>query len=218
MRHAEAKMVLIAVICVAFVWIANGFYLPALSVYSKTLFWLYDFFQWVVFPLVIMVTLAKKYNIVPRDYGFDVGLLRLKTFLLSIAATITFYPATILVDRLVWMLSGQPEISFSFQSNFPEGTKATITWLYSALSAGIIESIFFISIPWMLWKFYKAEGKGAFILLSAFVFSLAHWEQGMHALVAAFSYGVVACLWYLGTRNIWVIIIGHTVIDLIAFS
>ena len=48
-------------------------------------------------------------------------------------------------------------------------------------------------------------------------FALMHWENGPAELAATFVYGVVSALLYRGLGNLWPLVVGHAVVDLVDF-
>ncbi|MGZ8218369.1 CPBP family intramembrane glutamic endopeptidase [Methylomagnum sp.] len=49
------------------------------------------------------------------------------------------------------------------------------------------------------------------------LFAACHSEQGLHGVIAAWVYGLVAALLYVRLRSLWPLVFGHFVIDMIEF-
>nr|WP_229506747.1 CPBP family intramembrane glutamic endopeptidase [Pseudoduganella rivuli] len=95
----------------------------------------------------------------------------------------------------------------------------SVIWIYSAVTAGIVESIFFIGLPWLLYRHVRAApSRIAFALLATTVFAVAHWEQGPHVIIGAFFSNLVACFWYFLLGTLWPVAAGHILVDLVAFA
>ena len=209
-----------ALIPVVLIWQINGFYVAALARISAPLFWLTDFIQWIVLPVTLLTFLSKKASIHPKHYGLDTSALRWQSPILgTLGVFITCYLSFSWASYLSWQWFDQPSGFFSLPSVFPSGLLGKITWLYSSFTAGIIESIFFIGLPWLLYHNIRSTpSRTAFAILASLVFAAAHWEQGPHVVVGSFSFNVVACFWFFRLGTLWPIAAGHILVDLVAFS
>ena len=210
------KTIIISLGIILLIWSMNGMYMSFLSGYSKTLFWSLDLVQWIVIPLAIIVYLSSRHGLTVDQYGLDFQQLTIKTFIWTVPATLTLYPAFFWVTDFTWELLGQPSGFFTFHNAYPEGIMGTVIWLYSALTAGIVESIFFIGLPWLLWSQLVNKNSPAFIAIISVIFAVVHWEQGLHIVTGAFVFSLAACTWYLALRNLWPVLLAHIIIDLVA--
>jgi hypothetical protein len=203
---------------VVVVWLLNGFYMAALARISVPLFWLADVVQWIVLPITLLATLSKKASLLPKNYGLDISALRWQSPIMgTLAVFVTTGLALSMMRNLAWELLGQPTGFFSWSSVFPQGMLGTIAWLYSAFAAGIVESIFFIGLPWLLYHNVRRDpSRAAFTLVSSVVFALAHWEQGPHVVIGAYFANVVACFWFFELGTLWPVAAGHILVDLVA--
>lgn len=218
MNRASNTAILVALLLVAIVWGVNGIYLSCLSRFSAVAFWMADLVQWVVLPAAILVFLARRHAVFPANYGFDPAQLRVSACLWGLVAGATFYAAFFWVRDFTFMRLGAPTGFFALEDVFPGGVMGTVVWIYSALSAGLIESIFFIGLPWLLWSRLGQSGTFSFALLCSLVFAAVHWEQGPHVVAGALAFNLVACAWYFRLRSLWPVAIGHALVDLIAFN
>jgi hypothetical protein len=218
MRSESEKAIGIAIGVVVFIWSINGVYLSALSNFSKSLFWVADITQWVVIPSIILWVLASQYQVKAREYGLVVNGEFAKFIVFGFVAAITFYPEFFGVRNMAWSMLGYTSANFSYANVYPGGWLGSITWVYSAVSAGVIESIFFISLPWLLWSTVVKKRVVLFVCISSVVFAAVHWELGIHIVAGAFVFNLAACSWYFQSRSLWPVVIGHTIIDLIAFG
>lgn len=218
MRHTANAAITISLSIVAFVWAINGVYLAWLSRHNVALFWMADLFQWIVLPLTIVLFLAKRHGVQPRQYGLDVSRLGCREMLWGGVATLTLYAAYFGVEDFAGGLLGNPVGFFVFEEVFPGGVMGTVLWLYASLTAGIVESAFFIGLPWLLWSRKYSAGALWFTLLCSLIFAGVHWEQGPHVVAAALTFNLVACAWYFRLRTLWPVVIGHVIVDLIALS
>jgi len=147
------------VLCpVIVLWLVNGFYMAALARVSVPLFWLADVVQWIVLPITLLVILSKRASLLPRNYGLDISALRWQSPVMgTLGVFVTTGLALSITRNLSWHLLGQPTGFFSLPNVFPQGLLGTIVWLYSALTAGFVESIFFIGLPWLLYHNARRE-------------------------------------------------------------
>lgn len=218
--RAQQTSVAFALAPILIVWQLNGFYMAALSKLSVPLFWLVDIGQWVVLPGLVLLFLARNAALFPAHYGLGCSTLSRQTVL---AGTLMVFAsdgvAFTLARNISWDLLGHPQGLFSFSQVFPEGLLGQVSLLYSAMTAGVIESIFFISLPWLLYRQLRAEAsRTAFAFLVSVVFAIAHWEQGPHVIVGAFAANLVSCFWFFKLRNLWPVAAGHALVDLVTLS
>lgn len=221
LNHKQKLAVGFALTLIVVVWTANGIYLAVLATRSLTLFWTADFCQWVLLPTAAALLLANTASVRPGHYGYgDIArhnrpVLAFQTLGVAVTAGLAWW----LSGRTTWALLNYPTGFFSFANVFPGGLAGRVAWLYSGISAGIVESAFFIGLPWLLYRAYRAApSRVLFTVLVSTVFALAHWEQGPHGIVAAFFFHLVACWWYFACKSLWPVAFGHTIVDLIAFA
>lgn len=216
----QINSIVLALLPVVVIWEVNGIYLAALARISVSLFWLADFIQWIVLPTTLLMFLAKKASLLPKHYGFDTVAIRWQSPILgTLGAFVTMGLAFFLTRNLSWELLGQPTGFFTFPGVFPGGLMGNIIWLYSAVTAGIVESTFFIGLPWLLYHNVRSvPSRVVFTTLASLVFATAHWEQGPHVVVGAFFSNLVACFWFFRLGTLWPVAVGHTLVDLVAFA
>lgn len=202
------------------IWLVNGVYLAALASVSVSLFWLADLCQWVLLPSVFLAFLARKVSLPPKHYGLDTAALCwqsliFRTLIVFVTDAIIFFG----VRKVSWELLGHPVSFFSFPGVFPSGPMGNVVWLYAAATAGIVESIFFIGLPWLMYQHFRVEpSRILFSILTSIVFALSHWEQGAHVVIGAFFSNLIACFWFFRFGNLWPVAVGHILVDLIAFA
>ena len=126
--------------------------------------------------------------------------------------------AFLVARNLSWRVLGPSPGSFQLVQLFPQGLAGVAVQIYAAVSAGLVESIFFIGLPW-LWYMNARQhpSERHFTLAVSAIFALAHWEHGRHIVIAAFFSHLVMCRWFLLWRTLWPVVLGHTMIDLAAF-
>lgn len=126
--------------------------------------------------------------------------------------------AFLVARNLSWRVLGPSPGSFQLVHLFPQGLTGAAMQIYAAISAGLVESIFFIGLPWLLYaSAHQHPSEMRFMLTVSAIFALAHWEQGRHIMIAAFFSHLVMCRWFLLWRTLWPVVLGHTMIDLAAF-
>lgn len=196
----------------------NGFYLPALERLGAPLFWCVDVLSWIVLPAVLLLLLLQRWQIRPRDYGFAPPQESLPRFVFfTLLTTLTLGAVFFGVRNHALPLFGYPAAVFQFEDMEKAGFSGYVIWIYSALSAGFVESIFYIGLPWLACSRWRPVSPWLFALVSGFVFASVHWEQGPHVLMAAFAYGLAACVWFFRLRTLWHVALAHTLIDLYFF-
>ena len=104
---------------------------------------------------------------------------------------------------------------FTYQSTLPGGLFHYLVVIYYGLTAGFVEEITFRGLPWAILNARSGSGHvRTYVLVSSFSFAAIHWENGTPELIAAFGFGVVAALLYLKLKNLWPMIIAHSLIDI----
>ena len=91
-----------------------------------------------------------------------------------------------LPNRLVWAFSGYPTPEFSYGTAIPSGSLHFPVVFYMSFSAGLMESVFLLALPWFFWRQNPviAPHRTLFACASSIVFASIHWEQGLHGVVA----------------------------------
>lgn len=209
-----------SLIPVLLVWQLNGFYLPALGSRGVPTFWAVDGLQWIVLPALLLGLLAHKAALRPSHYGLvplgkNLWPLTGQGLMVFVTAGLAFLVAR----NLSWRVLGPSPGSFQLVQLFPQGLAGAALQIYAAVSAGLVESIFFIGLPWLLYASARQHpSEMRFTLCVSTIFALAHWEHGRHGVIAAFFAHGVMCRWFLHWRTLWPVVLGHTLIDLAAFS
>jgi len=126
-RHQQSAIAW-TLLPVIVIWQINGLYLPALAQVSVAAFWLADLCQWILLPSVLMTALATL-----RWQSLMFG-----TLLVFLTMGLAFVGAR----NISWTRLGHPTGFFSFPGVFPSGLMGGVVWLYSAVTAGTVESIF----------------------------------------------------------------------------
>ena len=215
----QRALVAWALMPVLAVWQLNGLYLPALGRMGTLLFWVADGFQWLVLPAVLLGLLAHQAVLRPQHYGLtppgkSLWPLAGRGLMVFISAGLVFLVAR----NLSWRVLGPSPGGFEWAQFFPQGLAGTAVQIYAAVSAGLVESIFFIGLPWLWYANARQHpSELRFTLAVSAIFALAHWEQGRHIVIAAFFSHLVMCRWFLLWRTLWPVVLGHTMIDLAAF-
>ena len=212
----------ILVAAVTPVWLIallDGYYLGELLRWNLAAFWLQDFIHWVIVPGCIVLWLRGRWNISPPDYGLSWPPAKVADLVwISIIVGIALYVAWFFPKRFAWTILDHPLPYFQLGDAMPTNELRFPLVVYLALTAGLVESIFFIGLPWLaLTRIAKAPSKVKFTILTSQIFALTHWEQGVHSVVGAFFFGLVACASYFRLRDLWPAVLAHTAIDLIAF-
>lgn len=189
--------------------------------YSATIFWVFVEFFSLIVPLAGIVFLWKRLGVQPRLYGMAFPL-RVNRDLLALSAVcallllLAYWPAS----KIAWRFISH---DVSAANNYAytvllENDVFRIPIIgFLSLQAGIFESIVFIGWPWILFaKFLRTSiGVVAFVLLSSIFFSVSHYGNGVPEVVATFFFGLMAASLYLKIRDLWPIVFGHTIVNLI---
>ncbi|MGH8492773.1 MAG: CPBP family intramembrane glutamic endopeptidase [Moraxellaceae bacterium] len=211
------------VIITAFI---NGWYLPAMAAWGLHWFWAVDMLQWVFLPLGLVIVLERR-DLPPSAYGFAKPSGHPAHFVLA-TVLVALTLAAVYFGIRPWALKvfGPAPAGFQFENVELTGLAGRVLWLYAGFTAGFVESVFYIGLPWLACQRWRAgPDKQApawltptvFTLFSSLLFASVHWEQGYSGMVAAFAFGLAACLWFFRLGSLWQIALAHTLIDLYTF-
>lgn len=208
-----------------FFWIfcfLNGFFNPYLS-NNISLFLVIDSFYWIIFPLINIYYLIFIRKIISfTDLGFTRSIFNKKSILLIIFLSLL---VAIFLNNSYSSLSNYLYNifpinyfqSFSYRTVISKlGDKAIYLTFIFAFTAGFVEEIYYRSIL----KILISEGKYhiiKYIIISSILFSVNHWEGGIINIISTLYFGFVCSLLYVIFKNIWPLIIGHTITDIIGF-
>lgn len=218
--HRQQRVVACALLPVLAVWQANGLYLPTLAQGGMHLFWMADLCQWVVLPTALVWLLARAASLRPRHYGLaapamDWRILAWRALAVFVTAGLAFLVAR----NLAWTVIRPPASSWPLAQMFPGGLVGAAARAYAAVSAGLVESIFFIGLPWLLYASCRPRpSQQWFVLTVSAIFASTHWEQGGHLVVAAFFAHLVLCAWFFRWGTLWPVVFGHSMVDLASFA
>jgi hypothetical protein len=216
----QQRVVACALLPVLAIWQANGLYLPALAQGGMHLFWMADLCQWVVLPAALLWLLSCKASLRPSHYGLAVSAMDWRTLAWqALAVFVTAGLAFLVARNLAWRVLGPSAGSSPLAQMFPGGLAGAATRVYAAFSAGLVESIFFIGLPWLLYASLRPRpSRQWFTLALSAIFASAHWEQSGHLVTAAFFAHLVLCAWFFRWGTLWPVVFGHSMVDLASFA
>lgn len=158
MKQELDQTIAISLAAMAFVGFINGVYVSVLARNSTLLFWLADLAHWIILPTLLLRNLWQKHGIAPAQFGFALPTINLKWLAVVLAASLTLHLAFVLSLYGAEHLFGDMGRIFSLANAMPKGRAGDIAWVYSAVTAGVVESAFFIGLPWLLWTRLKTGG------------------------------------------------------------
>jgi len=204
-----------------FIALINGFYLD--DVYQSNIItaWVYDTSQFVILPFTLLFILYKYYGIRPSDYGiiiptnnFNRNTLIQKAILYAALLEILYFVTYKFTDMYI------PDKHYmGYLSLIPTGILKLPVVFYMSITAAVVEEIVYRGIPFMLFKKHKEykHFNSLFIIITASLFSLVHWENGIPDLAATFVFGIFAAMLYLNYNNLIPLIFAHFVGDFVTF-
>lgn len=222
--------------------IGDGFFLPQL-VHHPALYYAYFITLYILTPSALLFYFNRQFQVLPEAYlfagqriiyrGWELAAITFWwTFILCIVfplgePLLTFALALVL-KPLHWALSlwvGLPEFSLEFDSVFghisalPDNflLRIIVTVIIS-FAAGLFEEIFFRGLlRQVIAALFGASAVKTYIIGSAMIFGLAHWEQGSTGLFDATAFGLCAAYLYLKLGDLRPLILAHALIDLYIF-
>lgn len=191
----------------------NGLYLPALAGVRPALYWSADVLQFVVVPAVAFGLLTRRGGFHPRELGFN----RInphgswaRTIGIVVLVTVSYWVAYEPVLALARSFFASTEASVPFVDVLPQSQPwRWLAVLYASGSAALVEETVFRSIPWRYFSSRLRSPRIPYILVTSFLFAAIHSEQGLPAVIAAGSLGIVAAVLYTRIQNVWPFVVAH---------
>ena len=215
--HARlARAVAIAASPYLVLSVTSGYFWHVLR-QRPTLFWLFDVFRFVVLPSLTLIWLAKARRVGPGRYGLaSTNRENVIHLILSVMAlTFVLHIVLLLSDSLVAVVLNQSFTRSRYEDLITDGPLRVPVIAYLALSAGIVEEIFFRGLPLLYVESrFAVLPLAAYVLGTSSVFAVCHLGHGWQDFVAALAYGLVASALYVRLRNLWPLVGSHVLVDL----
>jgi membrane protease YdiL (CAAX protease family) len=221
-RLSRADIILLACGPYTVLFILDGYFRHSLYSYSPALYWLFDGIKFVLLPAAILIWLGRRHGITPARYGMR-AVAENESWVhflgLTIFIAIMLYAVYIATHLFTWIILDFPESTAFYKSIRPDGLLRVPVVLYYAITAGVVEEIFWRALPllYLSERFGKQLPKGAYVVTTAILFGAAHWENGPHEALATCIFGMFASAFYLKLRDLWPLIGAHTLIDVWGF-
>ena len=87
------------------------------------------------------------------------------------------------------------------------------TILFFAVTAGVVEEFYYRGLCRELFC-QDTRNQTLYVLVSASLFAVAHWEGGTNSIAVSFLMGIFLAGSYLRIRNLWPLVAGHIAVDL----
>lgn len=184
-------------------------------------YWGFELAIWIAVPLWVLSATLRLPGCRFADLGFHTVLPRFRGLPAVAAASLIFAPICyFLYDTAVDIFeSAFPGGGFfGYESVIPEtGLPRYAVIAYLASSAGFVEEFLYRGLLYRaMLEFHRPEV--LFVIVSPLLFSLVHWESGAANLFATWVFGLFMAGAYLALRNLWPLIAGHVLTDLLWFS
>ena len=185
------------------------------------LYWSFELLIWVVVPAVILLIALRTPGASLAGFGFHGAILRFRGPAAVIMTSIALAPLCFFFYRVTygifetWFPGGG---FFEYESVIPKaGPSRHLVIAYFALSAGLVEEFLFRGLLYRAAQGFKRPVTW-FVVVSPLLFSLVHWESGLANLGATWAYGLLMAGAFLWLRNLWPLIAGHILTDLLWFA
>lgn len=224
---SRADAILIASLSHILISFVDGFFKEPLYRYSEHAFWIFDFIKFVAIPVVVLVWLDRAFSIAPASYGLRSGskpenwfyFLGLTVFL-AIVLNLVYQGVQHFAWIIVWRVFHPAPVPVFYKSLVPDGLLHYPTALYFAATAGFTEEVFFRGLPllYMKERFGNTKPIWIYVVVTSVLFAAAHWENGLHEIIATFTYGIASSVLYLKLRDLWPLVGAHALIDFRTFG
>lgn len=220
-RISTANAVLLACAAHISLSIADGFFKAPVYTYSPWAFWAFDAFKFVVVPAIALAWLWIVFSLKPSSYGLRKQTAEdwFRIALLAIVLAVALNFIYLLTSRrmLAWIGSIGSQ-DFHYASLVQDGSWRFPAALYFGLTAGFVEEISFRGLPLLYLRERNIKPDWRYALVTSVLFAAAHWENGVHELVATFVFSVAAGVAYLKLKDLWPLVGAHALIDVWNFS
>ena len=217
------SILLIAILPSFALGMLNEFYLEPAYQLSKALFYLADALQFVAIPMLVWFLVLRPANIQPKDFGLRLPILGAKPVEaagLFLFVAFLLWAAYASVDAIAYRFLWKDAGIFGYGTVIPKSFPFNaLVIVYFSLTAALVEEVVFRGLTWNVFSSAvpAAWQKPAYIIISSLLFAIIHSEQGSHGMISAFAFGLVAAALYANLRNLWPLIFGHFVCDVISF-
>jgi membrane protease YdiL (CAAX protease family) len=203
-------------------YLLNGFYNPILAA-TPARFWAVEVTTWIVMPTAILLIARQRALIASQNLGPNADVLNAPRPMVLALLVILFSVGLYYLDRasvrlgLIWWPNNPGAIPFQYGQMLPRpgprtGWLRLLALLHYCITAGVVEEIYYRG---MMRRLFSPGWKGAagFLIVSSVIFTAVHFEGGLVRMFEALTWGAVAGLLYLGTGNLWPLILAHVIVD-----
>ena len=205
----------------------NGFYNPGLMAYP-TAFWSSDILTLAVMPPLLYAWGLRRGLFTNRDLGLHFQFpgrgskagFAAAMIVMPLAVFYGFWFLTWLGNYLHYRFftAGADHFVFDFSMAVSgQGIQRIAIIAYFSITAGLVEEFYYRALPRLFFKSSPFQ-LVLYLLFSSVIFALIHWEGGQVKLFVTFCLGLILAGSYLITRNLWPLIFGHLVADVLLFS
>jgi membrane protease YdiL (CAAX protease family) len=185
-------------------------------------YWIVDIISWIFLPLAMYFWGIHRGLFTNAEIGFHPyvsGRIHYTCILVLILSPIIYFAhgySRAIAMRIIPTNYGAVNFGYG-QVVASYGGPKFLMLFYFAVTAGLVEEFFYRGVMYKLICMRKRRFI-MYVFISSLVFSSVHWELGVQFLLSHFLWGLVMGSIYYKIRNIWPLVFGHTIIDLIAFS
>ncbi len=186
--------------------------------------WIADVATKVLLPSILLWVTHRFAGIDSTRYGLSTGstspgreLLSgsiISFFILYFADLIGAGIGRLLANHVSWFPA-----FYSYTQLIPErGIERVLAAIYLALSAGIIEEIFYRGLLFVLVSQITRVRNNfvfSYVALSSVLFAIVHWGGGLINMVEALAFGLAASILYVKFRDLKSLIVAHFLVDIV---
>ena len=202
-------------------FVSDGLWKPGLLRGPYINFWLYDIAAWLVLPTLLLAALHNTTSLAPKDYGLSADLGWKDLAYVLPLPLFALFSVNVVASAVANGVLGYPEAPFSYITALKAlGSLWIVGTIYLAATAGFWESIVWIGLPWFALSrtlSTSVTARRLFTIISATLFAVAHFENGLPNAIGAFFFQLVAATWYFRLRTLWPIVAAHALVDVYYF-
>ena len=217
------SILLLAIFPSIVIGLLNQFYLELVYRQGHAWFFLADAGEWIVTPTLVWLFVLRPAYIKPKDFGLRLPILGGRPFetiglflFVAVLMWFTYGMVRYIAYFFLWPYTG----TFGYGNAIPKlyPWNMLVVFYYS-LTAAFIEEVVFRGLAWAYFSIAVPQPRRTFwyVTVTSILFAATHSEQGPAGMIAALSLGIVASTLYARLNDLWPLVFGHFVVDVISF-
>ncbi len=189
--------------------LVDGYFNSKVLDVSPLAFWIGELVIWVVLPIGLLQYLNRA-GVRFTDLGFSQTIFGRCSASFVALVSVLFVPIAYLGFSVPYAILAFPDDGiFQYHSMIPKaGPGAALVPIYFALTAGIVEEIYFRGLLYNIASIVRRPAL-IYLVVSPALFAAIHWESGLRNTVTTYIWGWLMACAFLLMRNLWPLVVAH---------